>query len=249
LAHRLNEPEEAGGWDDLPYLKDLDSAARSTMRDYARVLTELAAPRGYIGKSTVAGLDTVHLADSLAALPVLDAVAADPDPLRIADIGSGAGLPGIPLAIARPSTFVRLIESRGRCCRFLEETVAGLKLPNVRVEHARGELAAHDSELRESFHVVTARALTATPAALEISLPLCRLGGLVLLYKTEAQVSEVEAATPVAAQLGGTLEQLHRYELPGLNQPRVLAVFAKASPTPPEYPRRAGVPKRRPLTG
>jgi 16S rRNA (guanine527-N7)-methyltransferase len=245
----MNEPQETGGWENLPYLKDLDSAARSTMRDYARVLTELAAPRGYIGKSTVAGLHTVHLADSLAALPVLDAIVAGPEPLRIADIGSGAGLPGIPLAIARPSTFVLLIEARARRCRFLEETVAGLKLPNVRVEQARGELAAHDFELRESFHIVIARALTATLAALEISLPLCRVGGLVLLYKTEAQVSEVEAATPVAAQLGGTLDRLHRYELPGLNQPRMLAVFAKASPTPPEYPRRPGVPKRRPLTG
>lgn len=245
----MNEPQEPGGWDQLPYLKELDSAARSTMRDYVRLLTELAAPRGYIGKSTVAGLDTVHLADSLAALPVLDTIAAGSEPLRIADIGSGAGLPGIPLAIARPSTFVLLIESRARRCRFLEETVAGLKLPNVRVEQARGELAAHYSDLRESFHIVTARALTATPAALEISLPLCGLGGLVLLYKTEAQVPEVEAATPVAVQLGGTLEQLHRYELPGLDQPRMLAVFAKTSPTPSEYPRRAGVPKRRPLTG
>ena len=165
MAHRMNEPRETGGWEHLPYLKDLDSAARSTMRNYARLLTELAAPRGYIGKSTVVSLDTVHLADSLAALPVLDGVAADPEPLRIADIGSGAGLPGIPLAIARPSTFVLLIEARIRRCRFLEETVAGLKLPNVGVEQARGELAAHDSELRESFHIVIARALTATPAA------------------------------------------------------------------------------------
>ncbi len=213
------------------------------------MLMELAAPRGYIGKSTVSALDTLHLADSLAALPVLDAIAAGPEALRLADIGSGAGLPGIPLAITRPSISVVLIESRARRCRFLEDTVAGLKLPNVRVVQVRGELAARDPELRESFHLVTARALTASPAALEISLPLCRLSGLVVLYKTAAQVSEVEAAAPVAAQLGGSLDRLHRYELPGLDQPRVLAVVAKSAPTPPEYPRRAGVPKRRPLTG
>ena len=245
----MNDSHGAGDWDHLPFLKSLDSAARSTLRAYVRRLVELAAPRGYIGKSTVARLDTLHLADSLAALPVLDGVAPAAEPLRLADIGSGAGLPGIPLAIARPPTRVLLIESRGRRCRFLEDTGVELNLPGVRVEQTRGELAGRDPALRERFDVVTARALVSTPAALEISLPLCRVGGVVVLYKTESQVSELEAAESVATRLGGSLDRLDRYELPGLDQPRVLAIFAKTTPTPPEYPRRAGVPERRPLTG
>ena len=249
MAEPLNELDGAMEWDDLPALSGLDSSAQSTLRAYGELLTELAAPRGYVGKATVAALDSVHLADSLAALPVLDATDAEGEQLLVADVGSGAGLPGIPLAIARPSLSALLIESRGRRCRFLEETVAKLNLPHVHVEQMRGELAGRDPGLRERFHIVTARALTATAVALELTLPLCRLGGRVILYKTEGQLAEIEAAAPVAAQLGGGLDHLLRYELPGLDQPRVLAVFAKTAPTPPDYPRRAGVPRRRPLEG
>ena len=230
------------------------------MERYGRRLAEVAAPHGHIGKATVANLDILHLADSLGATGTFtgdsDSLAAHeafnlPDtadtPLRLADIGSGAGLPGIPLAIARPALQVFLVESRVRAAGFLQDTVDELHLDNVTVFRVRAEALAHDPEFRETFHLVTARALANTAAALELCLPLCKIGGRLVLYKTAAAIDEVRASEPIAVRLGGKLGELHTYELPGLDQPRVLACFEKTAPTPAKFPRRTGVPGRHPL--
>ena len=111
----------------------------------------------------------------------------------------------------------------------------------------RGESAGRDQDLREHFDLVVARALSLSSAALEVTFPLCRVGGSVALFKTEKQIPEIQAAMVVAQRLGGSLSSFHRYELPDLFHPRIIAIISKLTATPSDFPRRPGVPERRPL--
>jgi 16S rRNA (guanine527-N7)-methyltransferase len=217
------------------------------LRAYKKRLIDIAVPHGFVGRATVSSIDAFHLADSLELLRILDGCPRHERPLRIADVGTGAGLPGIPLAIARPSMNFHLIESRKRRCCFIQDTIEALNLANVEVVHMRGESAGRNQGLREHFDLVAARALSLSSAALEVTFPLCRVGGSVALFKTEKQIPEIKAAVVVAHRLGGALRSFQRYEFPGLVHPRVIATFSKLTTTSSDFPRRPGVPERRPL--
>jgi 16S rRNA (guanine527-N7)-methyltransferase len=181
----------------------------------------------------------VHIADSLAGLEV-DAVR---EAQRIADLGSGAGLPGLVLAIARPEAEVVLVESVGKKCAWLERTVEALGLENVRVACARAE------ELEEEpFDVVTARALASLPVLCEYAAPLLREGGALVAWKGAVDAREDADGLYAAEVLGLVREEVRAVEpYPG-SQRRTLHVFRKNQSTPDAYPRRAGMAAKRPLT-
>jgi 16S rRNA (guanine527-N7)-methyltransferase len=162
---------------------------------------------------------------------------------RIADLGSGAGLPGIVLAIARPEAEVVLVESVGKKCAWLERTVEDLGLENVRVACARAE------ELDEApFDVVTARALAALPVLCEYAAPLLREGGVLVAWKGAVDAEE-EADGVHAAEVLGLLREEVRAVVPYAgSERRTLHVFRKVAPTPQGYPRRPGMAAKRPLT-
>lgn len=227
-------------------ITSLTGEAVPRLERYAELLRNAAAPRGFIGESTASDVETIHIGDSLAALPVLDGMLPSGDG-RIVDVGAGAGLPGIPLKIARPAIEVMLVESSRRRCEFLLDVVGALGLQGVSVKNDRAEHVGQDAAWREHFDLATARAVLATAAALELTLPMVKIGGCALLYKTAGQAAEIEGGESAAEVLGGRLRELRGYTLPGLRQERVLAVFAKVAPTPARYPRRAGIPAKRPL--
>ena len=179
-----------------------------------------------------------HVLDSLTLLPTLSGLDAD---ARIADVGSGGGAPGLPLAIALPNFRFTLIESTGKKARFLEETAHTLGLPNVRIVNARAETAGHDPDLRGRFAAATARALGPMRVALELVTPLLRPGGLALFIKGEKAPAEITAAA-------GALRRLRCAVLDVAPTPtgRIVVVEQRA-PTPDAYPRRPGEPKRDPL--
>ena len=182
----------------------------------------------------------VHIADSLAGLEV-DAVR---EAGRIADLGSGAGLPGLVLAIARPEAEVVLAESVGKKCAWLERTVEALGLENVRIACARAE------ELQEEdpFDVVTARALAALPVLCEYAAPLLREGGSLVAWKGAVSAEEEADGLHAAEVLGLERAEVRAVEpYPG-SERRTLHVFRKIQPTPEMYPRRAGMAAKRPLT-
>jgi 16S rRNA (guanine527-N7)-methyltransferase len=184
-------------------------------------------------------VENVHIADSLAGLEV----AAVGEAERIADLGSGAGLPGLVLAIARPDAEVVLVESVGKKCAWLERTVSALGLENVRVVCARAE------ELEEApFDVVTARALASLPVLCEYAAPLLREGGSLVAWKGAVDAREDADGLHAANVLGLEREEVRAVEpYPG-SQRRTLHVFRKVSPTPDGYPRRPGMAAKRPLT-
>jgi 16S rRNA (guanine527-N7)-methyltransferase len=184
-----------------------------------------------------AAVDVLHFADALACL-----LFPFPQGSSVLDVGAGAGLPGLPLAIVRPDLSVTLLEATGKKARFLTHVSAALGLSNVTVVAERAEAYTP----RESFDVVVARALAALPALLELTLPFARVGGAVLaMKKGSALASEVNASTRALAVLGGDLAEPLCYSLGG--EPRQVVVARKLLPTPPAYPRRPGLPAKKPL--
>lgn len=194
--------------------------------------------------TTIEGLDEGidrHLADSLAGLIVPEVAAAT----SLVDIGSGAGFPGLALAIARPDIRVTLVESERRKADWLRRASAAI--PNVRVVHDRSEHLA--SAERESFPLATMRALGPLPVALELTAPFVRVGGAVVAWRGDEADPGTEAAGLRAARELGLepREPLQSPAFPGAR--RRLQAFTKVGPTPGRYPRRAGRAAKRPIGG
>ena len=206
------------------------------MKHLVEALADPSAPTSVHDRREV---ENVHIADSLVGLEV----PAVKEAARIVDLGSGAGPPGLVLAIARPEAEVVLVESVGKKCAWLERTVSALGLENVRVVCARAE------ELEEEpFDVVTARALASLPVLCEYAAPLLREGGALVAWKGAVDAREDADGLHAASVLGLEREEVRAVEpYPG-SQRRTLHVFRKVSPTPEGYPRRPGMAAKRPLT-
>lgn len=173
-----------------------------------------------------------HILDSLTLVPYVQA--------PIVDVGSGGGLPAIPLAIATGMP-VTLVESVTKKAAFLEAAIGTLGLGG-RVIPQRAELAGRDPELREQFGSATARAVSTAPTVLELVVPLLKVGGVAVLQRGKMDARERNAVADAAPMLGAEIFD----EIPLEGERRILLV-RKAAPTPARFPRRAGVPEKRPL--
>src|SRR2546428_714720 len=166
------------------------------------------------------------------------------DATTLVDVGSGGGLPGLPLKIMVPRLEVTLVEADGRKAAFLTQACARLGLPGVRVVDRRAEDAAHDAGLREAFDVAVARALAPMPVLAELCLPFVRVGGRLLAQKTDRE--DFDRARRAIELLGGSLDAV----LPAPSKSRrsgTVVEVSKVRPTPSGFPRRPGVPGRKPL--
>jgi len=192
-----------------------------------------------------------HL-DALALLPVMARYAGlTPEMLclrawQVADVGSGGGAPALPLSIACPTFHTTLIESIAKKARFLAETAAALRL-NATVLPARAEDVAREPAHRQHYDWVTARAVAALPTLVELTLPLARVGGFIVLPKGPKAHDELADAAQAITLLGGELAGVDTLDIPGAPETRTVVVIRKVADTPEKYPRRAGVPGRKPL--
>jgi 16S rRNA (guanine527-N7)-methyltransferase len=194
-----------------------------------------------------AAIETRHFLDSLsAAVPLLDALKGGAD-LSLIDVGSGAGMPGLPLKIVFPALHVTLVESVGKKAAFLRETVDMLGLANVRVVAERAETAAHDDALRDRFDWATARALGTLPVVVELVAPFLSPGGLLVAQRSGDLDAQLLQAAPAFKALHLWSRTPIYLELPGLDG-HGLIVGEKYAPTPARYPRRPGMPRKRPLS-
>jgi 16S rRNA (guanine527-N7)-methyltransferase len=184
-----------------------------------------------------------HFLDSLTILPRLGRAAAG----RVIDIGTGAGFPGLPLRIVAESMQLTLVEATTKKVDFCRAVVSGLSLRRVEVLHARAEDLGHLEDHREVYDVALARAVAAMPVLVEYLLPFVRVGGRVLAQKGEGGPAEAQQAEAAIRLLGGRLRQILPVELPGVAEARYLLEIDKIAATPEGYPRRAGVPTKRPL--
>jgi 16S rRNA (guanine527-N7)-methyltransferase len=188
-----------------------------------------------------------HVEDSLSLLPFFDAAAAQ-QPLSLLDVGSGAGFPGLVLAIARPLWRVTLLDSLRKRVHFLEEVAASVPLPNVRCVWARAEEAAHDKLHREAYDVVTARAVAKLDTLAELSLPFLRVGGLFLAMKNADAAAEALSCSRAVSLLGGGALTTRPVATLGPDgRPFHVISCEKLQRTPPQFPRSPGMPKEKPL--
>jgi len=231
----------------------LTSEQLDRFRRYTARLLETNQRMNLTALRDEASLTTRYHLDALALLPIIARAAGlSPDALRqeawqAVDVGSGGGAPAIPLAIAWPALRYTLIESIAKKARFLAETGRALALP-ITVINARAEEVGRDPAHREAYDLVTARAVAALPALVELTLPLIRMGGLAVFPKGSGARSETEAARRAIEELGGELLGVEDIHLPGVQEPRAAVVIRKIAPTPERYPRRPGLPIKRPLS-
>ncbi len=182
-----------------------------------------------------------HFLDSLSVAPLLAPASA------LIDIGAGAGLPGLPLKIALPDLRLTLVDATRKKVDFLNHIIATLGLDETRAVQARAEDLGREPAYREQYDFAVARAVADLPVLAEYALPLVKVGGAVIAQKGIAITEELERAKRAIGVLGGRVGDVRVVQLPGL-EPRHLVVVEKIAPTPPGYPRRAGLPERKPIT-
>lgn len=210
---------------------------------YFRLLVEW---NGKMNLTAITGREAVyekHFYDSL----TVASVVALAGPLRLADIGSGAGFPAVPLKIMFPDLRITIVDALAKRIRFLEEVVRTLGLADVVCLHARAEDAARMAEHRDRHDVATARAVARLATLNELCLPFVRAGGVFVAMKGADVAAELEESLFGAARLNARLKDVRRLTLPEEGAARHLIVWEKMGPTPPQYPRKAGVPARSPL--
>lgn len=194
-----------------------------------------------VSRKTIGDELDKHIEDSL---KIAEYVSLDGQTLI--DIGSGAGFPGMILAIHHPDCQVTLVESDRKKSDFLIRVGKSLELHNVEVITERAEILGQQPAHRERYTLCTSRAVASLNALVELSLPLVRVGGKAVYWKGRNHPQEIEAAGNAMLILGGEIQTIHGYSLVQ-ERDRVLIVVRKVLPTPGKYPRRPGIPVKRPL--
>jgi len=197
--------------------------------------------------TTIMDYQKVQIKHFLDSLTVSLAVATNIPGLRVIDVGSGAGLPGVPLKIVWPQIHLTLLESVAKKTIFLNHLVTKLGLDDVEVVTGRAEEVAHLSACREQFDVAVSRGVAGMATLSELCLPFCCIAGIFIAQKKGDIEQEMSQADRAIALLGGQLRQVKPVELPELADNRHLVVIEKIAATPPSYPRRPGMPGKRPL--
>jgi 16S rRNA (guanine527-N7)-methyltransferase len=221
----------------------LTSQQIAALEIYAQELAEWNAVHNLTAIRENKQVRVKHFLDSLSACLAMRGSPVE----RVIDVGTGAGFPGLPLKILYPQMQLTLVESVGKKTAFCEHLIDKLGLSGVDVIQMRaeelGQLAAH----REKYNWALARAVAIMPVLLEYLLPLVKVGGSVLAMKGESGLAEAHAAENAIQLLGGHLRQLVPLTLPGVVEERYLVVVDKVAATPEKYPRRVGIPAKRPL--
>lgn len=184
-----------------------------------------------------------HMIDSLLAYD------GEMDGRLLADVGTGAGFPGVPLKIYCPSLRVVLIDSLGKRLHFLQQVIAALGLQDIVCEHSRAEDAGRSKKHREKYDLVTARAVARLSVLAEYCLPLVKKGGRFIALKGSRYAGEIAEGAEAVKLLGGRIISTEPVKLPGLDDGRAIIRISKIRNTPAQYPRKAGTPEKQPLGG
>jgi 16S rRNA (guanine527-N7)-methyltransferase len=217
-------------------------------KTYSRLLKEWNEKMNLTNILDDKGIALRHFIDSLTLVPHLEKESKRQkrEHLRLIDVGTGAGFPGIPLKVTLPLLQVTLLDSLRKRISFLDAVCTELSLEGIETVHARAEDAGRSKQHREKYDIATARAVASLPILCELCLPLVKVGGIFLAMKGNIG-TEAEEAEKAMITLGGTLETLHHFTLPGTDMNRTIIVIRKVRSTPPKYPRQAGKPEKEPI--
>ncbi len=168
--------------------------------------------------------------------------------MSVIDVGSGAGFPGLPLALLRPQIQFDLLDATKKKVDFVQTTIEALELRNARALWGRSEELSRQIVKRETYGAAVTRAVASMQVVAELTLPLVKIGGFVLVQKAAGAEAEIESAQTAIKKLGGKLAGLIQLELPMTKDVRNLVIIEKIQETPRQYPRKAGVPAKNPLS-
>lgn len=239
FAERLRERSSAAG---VP----LDGLQTVQFAQYRDLLLEWNEKFNLTAITDDEGVLMRHFVDALTVMPALDA--ALPNGGDVLDLGTGAGLPGIAIKIARPNVRVRLMDSTAKKLTFCHEVIKQLGLKGIGTLHARAEEAGLLADHRERYDFVVARAVAGLSTLVEYMLPFVKVGGTALAMKGNDAAVEARASRGAIEALGGALFEVTQVTLPGLTDQRALVVIRKVGHTPPQFPRQGGKPRSQPLS-
>jgi len=234
-------------------MRDLKSGAEelgikltgSQLELFERYYKELVEWNKKLNLTTITEYKEVQLKHFLDSVSVL--LAGIPQAASIIDVGSGAGLPGLPLKIARPDVRLTLLESTAKKVDFLNHLKQTLNLNDVEVVCARAEEAARKEAYREQFDIALSRALAPLAVLAELTLPFLKIGGWLIAQKKGDIDEEIKETARAIQILGGNLLEIKPISLKGLEDDRCLVIVDKIGATPEKYPRRPGMPAKRPI--
>ena len=223
----------------------LDSYQLNQFEIYYRNLVDWNERLNLTAITEAGEVQAKHFMDSLTLLQLIKGLSMES--LRIIDAGTGAGFPGIPIKIAMPDVKMALLEVTTKKARFLEHIITELQLSDIEVINERAEEAGHKSDYRESFDIVVSRAVAELAILAELTLPFCAVGGYLIAQKKGDIRLELENSLKAIEMLGGRLSSVDKVTVDELDDMRYLVNIQKISQTPQKYPRRPGMPEKRPL--
>lgn len=203
---------------------------------------------GFMNLTAITEFDDVmkkHFADSLSIVKAFSKIRTEK--LKVIDIGTGAGFPGIPLKIVFPQIELTLLDSLQKRLKFLQEVIDQLELGEVELIHGRAEDFCKPSMKREQYDLCVSRAVANLATLSELCLPYVKVGGKFIPYKSEKAEKEVREAQKAITLLGGEVKEQIGFELPESNIGRTLVVIEKKNITPKKFPRKAGMPAKEPI--
>ena len=222
----------------------LDDIQLEQLDKYYELLVEWNSFMNLTGITEYEEVMKKHYLDSLVLkLPING----DNSHVKLIDVGTGAGFPGLPLKIAYPDTEVVLFDSLNKRIKFLDEVISQLSLKGISTIHGRAEDGGRNPKLREQFDVSVSRAVANLAVLSEYNLPFVKVGGYFVAYKSGDVDKEVESARKAVNILGGVIEKVDKFTLPETDIERSLVYIKKVKATGKKYPRKAGVPVREPL--
>jgi len=226
--------EELTSWNQRLNLTTITSYRDVQIKHFLDSLTCLLALPSSVGEGEAYLPDTVPISTTW-------------HPLRCLDVGSGAGFPGLPLKIVRPELHLTLLEAAAKKTAFLQHVVERLGLEGVEIVTGRAEDLGRDPRYRQRYDLVLARAVAKMATLAEYCLPFCKVGGRFVAQKGADVSAELEAARSSLTILGGEIQEIKEIHIPEIDQLRSLVSVAKVAATPEKYPRRPGIPAKRPL--
>ncbi len=229
-------------------LFDITTEQVKRFATYANLLVTANQTMNLTAITTPYDIAQRHFLDSLTILEEIDGYCARVGrrDVTLADVGTGAGFPGIPIQIMRPDIRLTLIDSLAKRVRFLETVVQELNLERTKAIHMRAEEAGRKPEFRSAFDITTARAVARTSVLSEYCLPLTKVGGVFIAMKGD-DIEEIADGRRAIGQLGGKVSGERKFLLPGTDMRRTIISVDKIKETPASFPRKSGTPKKKPL--